>query len=356
MNRYRQFEQFELAGLRQVNLLVGRNNSGKTSLLEAIQIATSRPTAPAIVDIALRRGEVEREDDRLRESTGPSAAIRHMWRGHTFGPKPTLGPGFTTYGAVQGEKHEIGLSIEPPQALAADNPSSVFSNRLGSLQIYRDGERQGYPLSPAGLLSPAEAEVSVWDDVLQAPVFLSTLGFSRARLTELYDQAVKRKLEKKAVSALQILAPVVKEVFFLASGKVRDLLPGEGILLDTGDGERQPLGSMGDGMKAMLALGLALANAERGILLVDEIDTGLHYSVMRDMWRMVVQTSLELNVQVFATTHSLDCIRGLVEMGSEKPGLFEQVAVHKIDSRRNQSALFAGDDLEAAVETGLELR
>ena len=50
-------------------------------------------------------------------------------------------------------------------------------------------------------------------------------------------------------------------------------------------GNRIPIGSMGDGMWRMLGLALALANAKGGVLLVDEIDTGLHYSVMADMWR-----------------------------------------------------------------------
>ena len=54
-------------------------------------------------------------------------------------------------------------------------------------------------------------------------------------------------------------------------------------------------------MWRMLGLALALANAKGGVLLVDEIDTGLHYSIMGDMWRMVGKLAATLDVQVFAT-------------------------------------------------------
>jgi AAA15 family ATPase/GTPase len=57
----------------------------------------------------------------------------------------------------------------------------------------------------------------------------------------------------------------------------------------------------------MLGLALAIVNAKNGVLLVDEIDTGLHYTVMSDMWKMIWKTAKRLNVQVFATTNSNDC-------------------------------------------------
>src|SRR5206468_10271805 len=72
-----------------------------------------------------------------------------------------------------------------------------------------------------------------------------------------------------------------------------------------------PIGSMGDGMWRMLAMAIAITQCRGGVLLVDEIDTGLHYSVMADMWRLIFGAAKELDVQVFATTHSFDCIQSL---------------------------------------------
>ena len=70
-----------------------------------------------------------------------------------------------------------------------------------------------------------------------------------------------------------------------------------------------PLRSMGDGVNRILTIILAMVNAENGYLLIDEFENGLHYSVQEQLWKIIFQTAKILNVQVFATTHSNDCIR-----------------------------------------------
>ncbi len=65
---------------------------------------------------------------------------------------------------------------------------------------------------------------------------------------------------------------------------------------------------MGEGMNRMLGIALALVNAKDGMLLIDEVDTGLHYSVLPDLWKLIFEVAHRLNVQVFATSHSKDCV------------------------------------------------
>ena len=71
-------------------------------------------------------------------------------------------------------------------------------------------------------------------------------------------------------------------------------------------------------MNRMFGLALALVNAKDGLLLIDEIDTGLHYSVLPDMWKLVFEVARQLNVQVFATTHSWDCIQAFSQAQQEQ--------------------------------------
>ena len=77
---------------------------------------------------------------------------------------------------------------------------------------------------------------------------------------------------------------------------------------------------MGDGMNRILAILLALVSAKDGVLLVDEIENGLHYSVQPDLWRLILHVAERANVQVFATTHSWDCIEAFQEAVTEVPG------------------------------------
>src|SRR5260370_32304229 len=81
--------------------------------------------------------------------------------------------------------------------------------------------------------------------------------------------------------------------------------------------EPLPLRSLGDGMQRMLGIALALANAQDGMLLVDEIENGIHYSVQPELWQLIFQIAYRLNVQVFATTHSLDCIEAFQTAAQE---------------------------------------
>lgn len=85
-----------------------------------------------------------------------------------------------------------------------------------------------------------------------------------------------------------------------------------------GTGRPEPLGNLGEGMNRMLALAIGLVRSADGILLVDEIENGLHYSVQPDLWRMIFETAQELNVQVFATTHSYDCVQAFERVAQEE--------------------------------------
>ena len=98
----------------------------------------------------------------------------------------------------------------------------------------------------------------------------------------------------------------------------------------------------------MLTLALSLASAKGGFLLIDEIETGLHYSVHRNMWRLVIETAKRLDVQVFATTHSKDCLEAIARLHEELPDLAGELTVHRLEvgaptSVRMTAATIAGN-------------
>ena len=117
-----------------------------------------------------------------------------------------------------------------------------------------------------------------------------------------------------------------------------------------------PIGSYGDGLRRLLALRLALQGANHGYLLIDEIDYGLHWTVMEEVWRLLVEVAKEADVQVFATTHSHDCIRGLGLMVTSRPDLAEHVSIQKVHMSLNHAVCFDGEQIAIAVEQETELR
>ncbi len=157
---------------------------------------------------------------------------------------------------------------------------------------------------------------------------------------------------------MRILEPELEDlVFEPGDSSYRPYNSRAGIVVGfRGDRRRVPLGSMGDGMRRLLALAISLIHARGGFLIIDEIDTGFHYSIMAKMWELVVETASAPGTQVFATTHSSDCIKGLGILCKRKPELQAKVAVHKIERNIERNIAFTGADVLNAVEQDIEIR
>ena len=187
--------------------------------------------------------------------------------------------------------------------------------------------------------------------------FLRTNGMTAGDTTRLFNKIVLTENEEYVTKALRIIDPTIERI--ASVGGESRAFPREGpggvFLKLSNVAQRTPIGSAGDGMWRILGLALALANAKGGVLLVDEIDAGLHYSVMENMWRMVNERSRELAVQVFATTHSRDCYESLA--ATLQPGLLSsEVTIQRIDPSRDQAVRFSSDDIIVASRRGIEIR
>jgi AAA15 family ATPase/GTPase len=117
-----------------------------------------------------------------------------------------------------------------------------------------------------------------------------------------------------------------------------------------------PIGSLGDGAWRMLALAIALSRSKDSLLLIDEIDTGLHYTVMADMWKLVADTAKDLNVQVFATTHSSDCIRSLATICHDDVRVNSQVSIQRLEPEHDRAVPYTEAEIKVAAERNIEMR
>lgn len=120
-----------------------------------------------------------------------------------------------------------------------------------------------------------------------------------------------------------------------------------------------PLKNFGEGMNRLLAIALGLVSAEDDMLLIDEIDLGLHHSVQPLMWEIVFQTAKRLNVQVFATTHRSDCVRSFTDMANkpEFTGMGNYLRLQKSESDAGTAVVdYNMEELETALELNLETR
>ncbi|MGB8698412.1 MAG: AAA family ATPase, partial [Thermosynechococcaceae cyanobacterium] len=136
----------------------------------------------------------------------------------------------------------------------------------------------------------------------------------------------------------------------------RDAERGGFVVRLANDHQRVPIGSMGDGIWRMLGLTLAIVNTKGGILLADEIDTGLHFSVMSDMWKLIWETAKRLDVQVFATTHNSDCWTSLAAIANSENEAEDGITIQRIERGKQASIIFNERQIVIAAERGIEVR
>jgi AAA15 family ATPase/GTPase len=114
---------------------------------------------------------------------------------------------------------------------------------------------------------------------------------------------------------------------------------------------------MGDGTHRVFNLVLSLIRASDGVLLVDEIENGLHYSVLVEVWRALLVLASRLNVQIFATTHSWDCLRAFAEVSIHTNGVDGMLhRLERLHDGKLRTVEFDEDDMALVTRQNIEVR
>ncbi len=130
-------------------------------------------------------------------------------------------------------------------------------------------------------------------------VYLSSIIGHGDFAVNFYSEILKKKKEDKLISILCEIEPSIKDII-IANGM---------IMVDIGLSQRVPIQVLGDGIRKIFEVIVAMFQCENGVLMIDEMENGFHYQSMPILWRAIIQTAKELNVQVFATTHNIDTLQ-----------------------------------------------
>jgi len=364
IENFRGFETLELNQFGRINLLVGENNCGKTSILEAIQLLCSRGNLEPLSQLMFGRGEVLINDERKLSPLyrREMLDVCHLFYGHglTLDNKFTISSG--------NDRIECLIDIHESQEIGQgnllgnddDNFQDLSQNLAMSFNWISSQDTEKIRL----LLSPEGGVLSDYSRrnrrELRNPAiktqFITSSSLTSDEMIELFDQIVLKPEEEIITKALQTIDPEIERIASVAVSRVR--YPGRSGFKIRRSGTTQPvpIGSMGDGIWRMLGLSLAAACTKDGVLLVDEIDTGLHYSAMSKMWKMIWETAKQSNVQVFATTHSRDCWESLAEIAKMDDAEEEGITIHRVEKGRDRTTLFDTPMIVAAAEREIEVR
>jgi ABC-type cobalamin/Fe3+-siderophores transport system ATPase subunit len=326
IENFRIFHKLRIEQLGHANLIVGHNSVGKTCLLEALWLYAHRGDPAVIWEILGRRGEVA-------NSAGIGAAVAERTLGikHLFYGRPQvedlpdpihIGPiddpekglsvgvcWFTTHGTEEGT-----CMVEP---LAPKDVPNAHNPTL-RLQVQVDSEHTTSYLFSADLFrnKPRLVPKSI------PCVFIPAECMSRNQMGNLWDSVTAAGLQADVLEALHIIVPEIEQLTIPSDfenrvrpgGRPLERIPHVKL---AGNDTSLPTCSLGEGLNRVLGIATSLANARDGLLLVDDIGSTLHYAAQVDLWRWLFDMARRLNVQVFATTHSWDCIEAFQHVASE---------------------------------------
>ncbi len=370
ISNYRGFDKLELTGLGRINLLVGLNNSGKTSVLEAVGLLASGANLRQLRSAMSSRGEwlhSEREPQRQE----PGLALPYLFHGYRVDHGSTIE---LSTERSDGTAASLRLAIKesPSPHLAEWLPTRRalrFSREtepiLGCLEVSVGKQvehevpiYEGWGIAQEHLMDPPGLTRARGKDETPVEV-ITTASMEPTKLMEIVDSIQFTDEESRVLDALQLIEPRITNFrpTVTRAGGWRGDPSRHGVILKLqGVDAVLPIGTLGDGSWRILGLALALAAAKGGVLLVDEIDTGLHYEVMAKMWRLVFETAVRLDVQVFATSHSRDCYESLATIADPEASEERRIAIHRIEPGKGRAVLFTAQDIINAANRGIEVR
>jgi AAA15 family ATPase/GTPase len=324
ITNFRAFRKLEIKRLGQVNLIVGKNNVGKTCLLEALWLYASRGSPQVLEQILTARNEFA-----LKEAgAGRMTMVKHLFHGRDDIEKSENKP--IQVGPVTDDQFLLGATSVSQsmidQIIEAVTANTNIPGRFGNLitqlitgqwdefkkalTFFRNtssiSDQQNIILmAKLGqqirvLINPF-SPIFTSKNLQELPsFFIASNGLTETQVAQLWNQVYLTDLQDEVERALRLIEPGIKNI-----GLVQNL-ENEGQQIAqvrvTNSKDRLLLSSLGEGMNRLFGLALALVNAKGGFLLVDEIGNGIHYSIQPELWRFVFEVAARLDIQIFATT------------------------------------------------------
>lgn len=354
IKHFRGIKSLETDDLARVNLFVGKNNCGKTSLLESVFLLAGigNPALMAVIE-------------NLR---GITLKASSDWEDYFHARDHTQGMEFSTT-QRKGKRHlKVSPLLGNPIELSMNR--SIDLNREQSFLSIGTGEDLigfNYDFSvvdTVGESSNHQARIhhtQVGDNLSFIPVpdenykeslmtrYLLPPGYD----SSLVDKMLNAKRKDSLLHALRFIDPKIQDIRTGADGIVS---------VDIGLDSFIPINLLGSGIVRILHILSSIEGHRKGIIAIDEIEYGLHVSTMKQMWKMILDHSAECGTQVFATTHDEDVIQSLTEVlnAEECPDDWQKETacfhLQKHDSGEVRAFRYPYDSLQKLENSNIDIR
>lgn len=349
ITNYRAIKKCKLDKLGLVNIIGGANGTGKTTVLEAIFSVLDRRGMGIVRPFQWRGVNLfgEHSIDQLfhARNTSDSAEISLVTREGLLTTEikyapPPRGNNIPTWSRNDYETTKSSQTAKTHRGLLA----TTTRNRV------REDESYYLPL-PNGIQAFNAAVGTSW---------IPTAAYSSAKTRNIPNEDAERlsAIRKQGKTSellhgIQQIAPHIRdiEVLFEAGAPV--------LYATLSDNQLHPVGTLGDGAKTVISLLLSLANLEKGVYLIDEFESSIHYATLPQIWQLIFKYAAAYQCQIFVVTHSLECIRAAASALDEIQAKSDTLSYTRIESKKNGETAairYSGEQLISAINEKWEVR
>ena len=356
---FRGLEDLKIENLGDVNIIVGDNNTGKTSVLEAIQFI-GEPTEHSMIKIARQREWYKG----VTHAIGLVDSIRYLF--HIKSKKEN--------------EYNLEISAEINGEYAQAKVTGKDELQIRQIYELEDGSKR----MRNTLKNFRDIELHLQDEVEEVDTFIGKIKVDNKDITfefnkysiivkvnyltlmnVIFTQAMEHvakdsfrnltrraDLSKKAVKLLKEFDTRVVDIRYVGEGEQK-FIP---VFEVEGMDEYVPLSLYGDGVKKALTVLNAIIEAENGVVLIDEFETSLHTTAMDHVFKFMVGVAKELNVQLFLTTHSMEAIDTLLRCDEENINKIKVVRIRKDENEMYTDTISGDEALRIRKKYKMELR
>jgi len=347
---FRGFKNLEINDFQQINLFVGKNNSGKTSLLESLFLLSgiANTKLPIVID---SHRDIFSILDGMKMILGLEKVghyLKMIYYELNENQRVILKSQLTN----QYRKLEITPVLNRTSSTSSSNGSEKMVS--GYQYDFTISENSKEKLYKSAIQLIKEEWSYLRDENYQESfnaLLLNPRNMNKINYTDLLNDFI---LNKELSSVIEILQSIDKSIQNL-------VIDANAIIhCDTGLKRLIPLSIMGDGIKRILSIVLQVSECKNGVMLVDEVENGFHYSSLVSLWKGIFTASKKYNVQIFASTHSDECVKAYAEAYQEiyqnKKDLIRLYRIEKQKDSTHKAIKFDAENLKNVLEMNWEYR
>lgn len=375
IKNFRMLEDFSVSKLGRVNLIVGKNNSGKSTVLEALRIYAGNAQPELLNKIANEHDEISVPVKPNHIDSDAQLPFEDLFTGRQFPQDDMDAIVIGEHNSAEALRINHGLLVEEEKSVLDEDGDVVEFTRWRKIDPLKDDlsteaishalfvskDKRSSQIRLDRPMPPRFSRISDVSEMLPCSV-IPTQFVSVNDLANEWDDVVFTDYEDVVIQALKIVSPEFENITFVRKNPpARQSSSRSAKVKITGLSHPVPLNSMGDGMQRVLQLVLKIFPAKGGFLLIDEFENGLHYSIQEKVWNLLFEMSQQLDIQVFVTTHSWDCIESFSKVAIEHKdieGVLFRVgkSAKKSDNGKVIATVFDEDALYNITQAEMEVR